>query len=335
VLESELIDSGPWKSVLMLMVQLEIGPKPIIIYPSIDDPALAHQPPLIAQTISKDTGLAVDLVDPDTGRYIQLSWVDLPSTGGHLEVGEALPCGAGLATEGLFLGPRRLQRLKGITSLFDALEAGGHRRTGSLTSLCAGQYYHRAFAQPGSNLALGSDLDDMREFLSKYSLFSSSTRYSSISSSESSSHSKNLSETSGRVKVLVFAWLLLLPVLYGGVHLTAWSFSFPTEAEETLWRMSCIVVISGIFVALVILFIAVLVFGFLDLFLVALDDWESAVFSVIGSVFIGTVCVIGGAGLILYVFARVFIVLESFLSLRATPIGAYMTVSWLQMLPHF
>ena len=38
--------------------------------------------------------------------------------------------------------------------------------------------------------------------------------------------------------------------------------------------------------------------------------------------------------LVVYSCARLYIVVESFISLRKVPIGVYYTPSWLQMIPH-
>ena len=38
--------------------------------------------------------------------------------------------------------------------------------------------------------------------------------------------------------------------------------------------------------------------------------------------------------LVVYSGARLYIVVESFISLRKVPIGVYYTPSWLQMIPH-
>ncbi|KAK4160306.1 hypothetical protein QBC43DRAFT_293033, partial [Cladorrhinum sp. PSN259] len=35
-----------------------------------------------------------------------------------------------------------------------------------------------------------------------------------------------------------------LPILYGGIHLSAWNFEFPTHVEATLWKVACIVITS-------------------------------------------------------------------------------------------
>lgn len=52
--------------------------------------------------------------------------------------------------------------------------------------------------------------------------------------------------------------ITLLSALYGGLHLTAWNWNFPTQVEHMLWRVSCslvagayplFLIIFGIFVA--------------------------------------------------------------------------------------
>lgn len=99
--------------------------------------------------------------------------------------------------------------------------------------------------------------------------------------------------------------LLLLPIAYGGIHLAAWGFEFPSPAESLLWKISCLI-IMGL------------------LAMVVLMHWISSMelrhFAYIM--------------LILYVAARIFIVVESFISLRHVPIGVYAAVPWVQNIPH-
>lgn len=37
----------------------------------------------------------------------------------------------------------------------------------------------------------------------------------------------------------------------------------------------------------------------------------------------------------LYIFSRVFIIVESFISLRHVPVGVYTNVGWSKYIPHF
>ncbi|MCJ1271471.1 hypothetical protein MMC22_011372 [Lobaria immixta] len=97
----------------------------------------------------------------------------------------------------------------------------------------------------------------------------------------------------GQKGLLLFAALALLPVAYGGIHLVAWGFEFPSPAESLLWKISCFLIMG---------------FGLLLLY------------PPLASILIPA--------------ARIFLVLESFLSLRYVPIGVYAAVPWVQNIPH-
>jgi hypothetical protein len=36
-----------------------------------------------------------------------------------------------------------------------------------------------------------------------------------------------------------------LPIAYGGVHLSAWHFFFPTEIEGMLWKIACVSIMAA------------------------------------------------------------------------------------------
>jgi hypothetical protein len=42
----------------------------------------------------------------------------------------------------------------------------------------------------------------------------------------------------------------------------------------------------------------------------------------------------GAVAIVFYALARMYIVVESFVSLRRVPIGVYWTPAWIQMIPH-
>lgn len=100
---------------------------------------------------------------------------------------------------------------------------------------------------------------------------------------------------------LAFLALVLLPAAYGGIHLAAWGFEFPSPVESLIWKISCVIIMSYFFINSTI-GILVMFFPFLTLILCAA--------------------------------ARIFLVLESFLSLRHVPIGVYAAVPWVQNIPH-
>jgi hypothetical protein len=101
------------------------------------------------------------------------------------------------------------------------------------------------------------------------------------------------------LKLWVF---LLLGLAYGGVHLSAWNFDFPTQTEQQLWKICCIVVMFGNAAALY-------------------SDRKFPFASVATAALVGA--------------ARLGITVEAFISLRKVPAGVYATVEWSQAIPHF
>ncbi|KAF8541102.1 hypothetical protein BDD12DRAFT_830621 [Trichophaea hybrida] len=100
--------------------------------------------------------------------------------------------------------------------------------------------------------------------------------------------------------------MMLLSVLYGGVHTLAWKIAFPTELEQVLWRVFCILTIAGSPLAYVMTDAAA-----------EIGTFAAVIMS------------------LLFVASRVVITVESFISIRKVPAGAYATVDWTQAIPHF
>ena len=99
--------------------------------------------------------------------------------------------------------------------------------------------------------------------------------------------------------------------LHGGIHLSAWQFSFPTYCEKPLWRLSCF----G------------LVLGFAPIALVA---WVSLVkyrpiLMCFVTTFTAVICVTS--------ISSMYLILESFLSLRHEPVGVFAKLQWGAFLP--
>jgi hypothetical protein len=130
--------------------------------------------------------------------------------------------------------------------------------------------------------------------------------------------------------------------LYGGLHAAAWHSFFPTEVEKWFWRVSSIVIAaSGLIFAYGMVsyhlylnitlqdyqYFAKRVARALDwvmelLSLDGSDFWLKNVFG--GILFLGTCCVI----------SRLYLVIESFISLRKVPVEVYQTPDWTQWIPH-
>ncbi|AEO69224.1 uncharacterized protein THITE_2052648 [Thermothielavioides terrestris NRRL 8126] len=110
---------------------------------------------------------------------------------------------------------------------------------------------------------------------------------------------------------------IALPGIYGGVHLSAWHFEFPTFAEHLLWKIMCFIIIGAVPTLL-----ATLV-GLLATSSNDDGEWQWVCYASVAVI----VVICSGC-------ARIYIVLESFISLRRVPIGVYYTPAWLQMIPH-
>lgn len=114
---------------------------------------------------------------------------------------------------------------------------------------------------------------------------------------------------------------------YGAVHAAAWQDFFPSEAERLMWRFSSVyITCSGA------LWFGMCIIGYRfpwasvywDRF-IALQAWwfEYTLFGLMA-----TICGVA------YIFARFFLVLDAFLSLRKLPASAYDTPNWSSIIPH-
>ncbi|KAK8068565.1 hypothetical protein PG996_007677 [Apiospora saccharicola] len=121
-----------------------------------------------------------------------------------------------------------------------------------------------------------------------------------------------------------FQALVPLSVIYGGLHCVAWNYHFPSDMEKYLWRFTCISLVVLIFIPF---------FYYLD-FMKELKDSNGGG-EMPSAKALKAVENIGAGCLVLGLLAfRTFIVVESFISLRALPVGAFMMPGWLQMIPH-
>ena len=116
--------------------------------------------------------------------------------------------------------------------------------------------------------------------------------------------------------------LFLLPALYGAIHLSAWTFEFPTAIEHKLWKIACLDLVVS-----------------LPVFLIGSLAREVGTN---GEQFtMGDMAILAWLGLIFLlvnmpvtIIARMYLVVESFVSLRRVPVGVYATVPWSDWLPH-
>jgi hypothetical protein len=98
-------------------------------------------------------------------------------------------------------------------------------------------------------------------------------------------------------------------IIFGSIHCTAWRFQFPSYIEQLLWRISAVFVTGG--PLLMALFIA-------------LGVWNETL-SAIAFILV----------LILYIVARLALLVLSFMTLRSLPPGAFRAADWARFIPHF
>ena len=122
--------------------------------------------------------------------------------------------------------------------------------------------------------------------------------------------------------------LWLANFAYGAIHAAAWNDHFPTVIEKWLWRSSAVYIgfCGGLWI---VLNYAAQAYRPLNEFW---ERWMDGGGRRWQNVLLGIPVVICGASL---VFARGFIVIEAFISIRSLPAAAYETPNWSQIFPHF
>lgn len=143
---------------------------------------------------------------------------------------------------------------------------------------------------------------------------------------------------------------------YAAIYMTAWNWDFPTPAESYLWRISCIfILISSIPAPIWLMLVSACllancytcaeVFNWLSRVVGEISKDVSEGFSNAGSrlktccmfaqMLVMFLCGLFCAVLVpLFLCARIFIIIESFISLRNVPEGVYTAVVWTDYIPH-
>lgn len=96
---------------------------------------------------------------------------------------------------------------------------------------------------------------------------------------------------------------ILSILLFGGLHLIAWNINFPTVAEKYIWRASALTVAVAPTASALLVLLKSVLFNRTD----RLSKWSVIVFAPI------------------YIFARLFIIVESYRSLYYLPTDAFMS----------
>ena len=142
--------------------------------------------------------------------------------------------------------------------------------------------------------------------------------------------------------------IAIIGMLFGLIHCLGWSLVFPSGTERLVWRISA-VIISGLPVLIVfsysiILFLRFVFYLFFPRALLY-DPEGSSLRRKLMHLYVNWVGIpINGFRtaiwwifvilIPIYLLARMALLVEAFLSLRALPSGAYSVVNWTEYLPH-
>ncbi|KAH8668060.1 hypothetical protein BGZ60DRAFT_564343 [Tricladium varicosporioides] len=291
VREAEILDTSNFRDLLGLMVQEQL-------YTEEADSIVIYNP-----TSSKDI--------LSTGSRAPVTWVEFAENAHSTYVrgGEALRCGFGPTRRrddfnyGLLVTRKGAVRWERAASAIHKIDYKDHD----------GDRFHRAAGTPR---------------------YEDSFYHNSLStySGNLPAHSESLSHLRGVFlfllnELLLLFLLLLLPIAYGGIHLSAWNFDFPTPIEKFLWKIACFDIMGAVFVGFIFMLVLHATTHMGDeyghMFWKTLASFISVLYGIVGLPFVAV-----------YVISRIYIVVESFASLRAVPIGIYLMPSWVQMIPH-
>ena len=119
----------------------------------------------------------------------------------------------------------------------------------------------------------------------------------------------------------MFFGLLCAGIFYGGLHLVAWAAPFASHSERILWRLSALsVAATGPIVAIIIAGL---------LFVQPVDT--PGTLRTLGAMLLALMVFLM---ILLYVFARAYLIVECFINIAHLPEQVYELPSWSQYVPH-
>ena len=125
---------------------------------------------------------------------------------------------------------------------------------------------------------------------------------------------------------------VLVELIYFGIHPAAWNFTFPTRTERILWR------VAGLQLLVVLLFyLAIITIGtyfYRDIARFLFGKESNSMLGVASLSPRWLLLVAYYPVIIAYGSARTYILLEAFVSLRASPLSVYTSVDWADFIPH-
>ncbi len=114
---------------------------------------------------------------------------------------------------------------------------------------------------------------------------------------------------------------------YGSLHASAWNGHFPSKIEMWLWRASSIC-IAGSGLVWILINMSARISGGFKAYWGRVASLKAHWTSLVGLGSLATLCGLA------YLLARIFLVVEAFISLRKLPAAAFETLQWTQLVPH-
>ena len=135
------------------------------------------------------------------------------------------------------------------------------------------------------------------------------------------------------IRVADIAYGNIFTIAYFGIHLAGWNFTFPTRAEQILWRVSSLTLFS-----LLIIYLFAVAFGTAmasRLARMLFNNHDATTILGVAILLPRWIAVmIHSPFLVTYGLARGYIIIEGFSALRALPISAFASVNWSNFVPH-
>lgn len=111
----------------------------------------------------------------------------------------------------------------------------------------------------------------------------------------------------------------MIAILFGAVHCLGWTFHFPSDTEQLLWRIASMITTASPIVWAVVYALSLT------------DDLEKCPGKRIRS---STITHITAIIVPIYLVARTILLVVAVISLRSLPHAAYKTVYWTTFIPH-
>ena len=121
-------------------------------------------------------------------------------------------------------------------------------------------------------------------------------------------------------------------MIYFGIHLTGWNFTFPTQTERILWRVASLQLLGVLLFYLII--IAIGTYFYKQIAHILFDKEVSTMLDVARCSPRWLLLVAYYPVIAAYGIPRTYILFEAFINLRALPLGAYTSVNWTNFIPH-